>query len=97
MAAGQHLVKEVEQLALDFEPQAGERAADIGVEWTKLETSLGRLSDCYSHAAADWIGVESHLDDVQQWCADKIAWSQRSVEPGDEAETLAQIQVKSKT
>lgn len=84
---------EVEQLAEPFEPQAGERAADIGVQWTRLESSLDRLSDCYGHAAADWIGIEADLDDIQQWCSAKIEWSQRSVKPGEEDETLAQIQV----
>lgn len=85
---------EVGQLAEPFELQASERAADIGVQWTQLESSLDRLSDCYGHAAADWIGIEAELDDLQQWCAAKIEWSQRSVKPGEEDETLAQIQVE---
>lgn len=93
LASHQHLVDEVNQLSQDFEPQTGERAAGIGIEWTTLETSLERLRDCYGHAAADWIGIESHLDDIQQWCSDKIEWSRRFVEPGKETETLAQIQV----
>lgn len=84
---------EVEQLAEPFEPQAGDRAADIGVQWAELESSLVRLSDCYGHAAADWMGIEAELDDIQQWCSTNIEWSQRSVEPGEEAETLAHIQV----
>ncbi len=84
---------EVGQLAEPFEAQAAERAADIGVQWSQLESSLGRLSNCYGHAAADWMGIEAELDDIQQWCSVKIDWSQRSVIPGEEEETLAQIQV----
>lgn len=81
------------QLAEPFEPEAGEQATQVGLRWSELESSLERLSKRYGNAAADWLGVESELDDIQQWCAEKIDWSRCSVEPGDEAQTLAQIQV----
>lgn len=84
---------QVEQLAQPLDAQAGEKAADIGVKWTQLESSLDRLSDCYGHAASDWMAIEAELDDIQQWCTDKIEWSQHSVQPGQEEETLAHIQV----
>lgn len=86
-------MSEVGRLAEPFEPQAGETAADIAVQWTELESSLDRLSHCYGHAAADWMGIEAELDDIQQWCSNKLEWTQHSVTPGEEDETLAQIQV----
>jgi hypothetical protein len=86
-------VSQVGLLAEPFEPLAGERAADVGVQWTELESSLDRLSNCYGHAAADWMGIEAELDDIQQWCLLKLEWAQHSVTPGEEDETLAQIQV----
>jgi hypothetical protein len=85
--------KKVGLLAEPFEPLAGERAADVGVQWTELESSLDRRSNCYGHAAADWMGIEAELDDIQQWCLLKLEWAQHSVTPGEEDETLAQIQV----
>lgn len=93
LTTNQHLVSEVNLLAEPFEPEAGERAADVGVQWTELESSLDRLSNCYGHAAADWMGIEAELDDIQQWCLLKLEWTQHSVTPGEEDETLAQIQV----
>jgi hypothetical protein len=85
--------KKVGLLAEPFEPLAGERAADVEVQWTELESSLDRRSNCYGHAAADWMGIEAELDDIQQWCLLKLEWAQHSVTPGEEDETLAQIQV----
>ena len=97
LADNQHLVTEVDHLAQHFEPEAGQRADEVGRQWTSLETSLERLSDCYDQAAADWVSVENNLDDIRQWCADKLEWShQRTVQPGEEAETLAEIQVIAK-
>ena len=93
LTTNQHLVSEVNLLAEPFEPEAGERAADVGVQWTELESSLDRLSNCYGHVAADWMGIEAELDDIQQWCLLKLEWTQHSVTPGEEDETLAQIQV----
>lgn len=91
MAANQELVEKVNRLAEPFEPQASERAANVGLQWTELESSVDRLSDCYGHAAADWMGIEAELEDIQQWAVAKIEWTQLSV--AEEAETLAQIQV----
>lgn len=93
LASHQHLVAHVEQLAEPLEAEAAEKAADIGVQWTQLESSLDRLSDCYGHAASDWMGIEAELQDIQQWCSEQIEWSQRSIQPGQEDQTLAHIQV----
>ncbi|EFX67343.1 hypothetical protein DAPPUDRAFT_261694 [Daphnia pulex] len=42
LTTNQHLVSEVGLLAEPFEPRlAGERAADVGVQWTELESSFG--------------------------------------------------------
>lgn len=85
---------ETNQLAEHFEPEAGQRADDVNVQWKALESSLEQLSDCYSRAVSDWTDVERNLDDIQQWCTEKLSWtSQRTVKPGEEAETLAEIQV----
>lgn len=77
------------------EPFEGEdRSAEVGVQWTQLETSLDRLSERYGHAAADWMGVEAELDDIHRWAAAGVEWAQLSASRQDDrAETLARIQV----
>ena len=91
LAANQGLIEEVNRLGEPFEPE--ERAADVGLQWAQLETSLERLSERYGHAAADWMGVEAELDDIHRWATVNIEWTQLSAATDDGAETLARIQV----
>jgi hypothetical protein len=93
LAAHQGLLETLRNHGQPFEPQVNDRLAEIETQWTGLESSLQRQARDYGNAAADWIGIQGDLDELLSWCSTNIDWCERSVKPGEETETLAQIQV----
>lgn len=94
LALHQDLLETLRCRGQPFEPQVNDRVAHIETQWAQLDSSLRLLVNVYGDAAADWIGIQGDLDELLDWCSKHIDWCQRSVRPGEETETLAQIQVR---
>lgn len=86
-------MESVQHNAAPFEQHVNEKVSDVSTRWQDLEKSLLHLSSRYGNAVDDWVRIESTFGDILRWAVSKIDWSQRSVKAGEEAETIAEIEV----
>ena len=94
MASYYELLDAVRIYAQPFGPQVNDTIANIEKQWSDLELSLNDLALRYQSAVTDWKAIQSDFDSILTWTCVKLDWSQRSVNSGEETETLAQIQVR---